>query len=97
MKETKLIELVTGVETKSAVTVRKHVIKCKYMRKWMAEFLSKSQSRGIKIARVNSNRMTKSINYFNLLWAVPRGDVIKSTRFLMKPPVIIPPCIEVSK
>ena len=40
----------------------------------MVEFLSKSDSRGIKIAQVNSIRMTKSIkkNYF--LRAVPRGE-----------------------
>ena len=44
------------------VTLTKHVTKYKYMRKWMVEFLSKSESRGIKIARVNSIRMAKSIN-----------------------------------
>ena len=43
------------------VTLTKHVTKYKYMRKWMVEFLSKSQSRVIKIALVNSIRMTKSI------------------------------------
>ena len=32
------------------------------MRKWMVEFLSKSQSRAIKIAHVNSIRMTKFTN-----------------------------------
>ena len=44
------------------VTLTKHVAKYKYLRKWMVKFLSKSQSRIIKIARVNSIRMTKSIN-----------------------------------
>ena len=44
------------------VTLTKHVTKYKYMRKWMVEFLSKSQSCVIKIARVNSIRMTKYIN-----------------------------------
>ena len=44
------------------VTLTKYVTKYKYMRKWMAEFLRKSQTRVIKIARVNSIRMTKSIN-----------------------------------
>ena len=29
--------------------------------------------------------------YFNFLSAVPRDDVIESTRFLMRPPVIFPP------
>ena len=44
------------------LTLTKHVTKYKFMRKWMVEFVSKSQSRVIKIARVNSIRMTKSIN-----------------------------------
>ena len=44
------------------VTLTKHVTKYKCLRKWMVEFLSKSQSRVIKIARVNSIRMTKSID-----------------------------------
>ena len=61
------------------------------MRKWMVEFLSKSQSRVIKFAQVNLIRMTKSINYFNFSCAVPRDNVIESPRFLMRPPVIIPP------
>ena len=42
------------------VTLTKHVTKYKYMRKWMVEFFSKSQSRVIKIARINSIRMKKS-------------------------------------
>ena len=46
------------------VTLTKHVTKYKYMRKWMVEFLSKSRSCVIKIARVNSIRMTKSINLY---------------------------------
>ena len=60
MKETKLFELVTG--TDETVTLTKQVTKYKYMRNWMVEFLSKSQSRVIKIARINSIRMAKSIN-----------------------------------
>ena len=42
--------------------VRKHVTKYKNMRKWMVEFLRKSENRGDKIAQVNSNRINKSIN-----------------------------------
>ena len=45
------------------VTLRKHVTKYnKQMRKWMVELHSKSESRGIDIARVNSIGITKSIN-----------------------------------
>ena len=43
-------------------TVRKHVTKSKHMQKFMLVFLIKFQNRGIKIARVNSIRITKSIN-----------------------------------
>ena len=42
-------------------TVRKHVTKYKHMRKWMLVFLGKLENRFIKIARVNSIRITKSI------------------------------------
>ena len=44
------------------MTLMKHVTRYKYMREWMIEFLSKCQSFGIKFVRVNSIRMTKSIN-----------------------------------
>ena len=47
------------IETAS---IKKHVTKHKHMRKWMVEFLSDPESRGNKIARVNSIRITKSIN-----------------------------------
>ena len=40
------------------VTLTKHVTKYKYMRKWMVEFISISQSSVIKIAWVNSIRLT---------------------------------------
>ena len=43
-------------------TVRKHVTKYKHMRKWMLVFFGKFENRGNKIARVNSIRITKSIN-----------------------------------
>ena len=43
------------------VTLKKHITKYKHMRKWMAEFPRKFENRGIKIARVNSIRITKSI------------------------------------
>ena len=43
-------------------TVRKHVTKYKHMRKLMLVFVGKFENRGIKIALVNSIRITKSIN-----------------------------------
>ena len=45
------------------VTLWKHVTKHKIsMRKWMVEFLKEIENRCIKIARVNSIRITKLIN-----------------------------------
>ena len=44
------------------VTVSKHVTKHKHMRKWMVDFLSKSESRGNIIAWVRSIGITKSVN-----------------------------------
>ena len=44
------------------VTLRNNVIKYKNMRKYMVEFLRITASRRIKIARVNSIRITKSNN-----------------------------------
>ena len=44
------------------VTLRKHVTKYKNMQKWMVEFLRKFENRGIKIDRVNSIHITKSVN-----------------------------------
>ena len=37
---------------------------------WMVEFLSKFQCHGIKIYRVNSIRVAKSVIFFNILWAI---------------------------
>ena len=44
------------------VTLRKHVTKYKSKRKWMVKFFRKSVSQDDKIDRVNSIRITKSIN-----------------------------------
>ena len=52
---------VTGIYQRNRDS-RKHVTKYKDMRKWMVEFLRKIEGRGIKIARVNSIHITKSIN-----------------------------------
>ena len=38
--------------------------KYQHIRKWMDEFLRKNENRGIKIDRVNSIRITKSIHQF---------------------------------
>ena len=43
-------------------TVGEHVTKYKHIQKLMPVFLGKFETRGIKIARVNSICITKSIN-----------------------------------
>ena len=40
-------------------------------------------------SQFNSN--DQIYQFILISWAVPRDDVIESTRFLMRPPVIIPP------
>ena len=44
------------------MTQGKHASKYKNIQKWMIEFLKKNENRGIKIARVTSILITKSIN-----------------------------------
>ena len=44
------------------VILRKQFAKYQNLRKWIVEFLRKSKNRGVQIARVNSIRITKSIN-----------------------------------
>ena len=64
------IKLVKGGEivrpcdrhSNETVTLKKYITKYKHMRKWKVKFLRKFENRGIKIARVNSIRITKSIN-----------------------------------
>ena len=56
------------------MTLKKQVTKYKIMRKWMVEVLRKSDSRGDKIDRVNSIRITKSINL--LLFCTLLGSVV---------------------
>ena len=68
------IELVKGDKivrpcdrhSNETVTLKKHVTKYKHKQKWMVEFFGKFENRGIKIARVNSIRLTKSINSLQL-------------------------------
>ena len=49
-------------QSNETVTLRKHVTKYKNLRKWMVEFRRQYENRVIKIARVNSIRITKSID-----------------------------------
>ena len=68
------------------VTLRKLVPKYKNMWKWMVEFFRKNESRGIKIANLNSILVTKSINFTLTLY----GFVVRCDRgrFLVNSPFI---------
>ena len=60
------------------VTLRKHATKYKNIRKWTIKFFRKFENRGIKIARVNSILITKSINlplFTLILYGVVGGPV----------------------
>ena len=63
VKEDEIVRACDRLNSKT-VTSRKHVTKYINMRKWMVEFLRKSDSRDDKIARVNPISITKSINFF---------------------------------
>ena len=62
LEHVSLIHLVTGIYSKETVTLRKHVTKYENMQTWIVEFLTKFETNGIYIARVNSILITKSIN-----------------------------------
>ena len=65
-----LIQLVTGMATKPWLAGNMFPYNYKNMRKWMIEIFRKFENRDIKIARVNSILITKSINlfiYFNFV------------------------------
>ena len=55
------------------VALTKHVTKYKYMRKWVVKFLSKSQSRVFKIARITQFASPNLSIYFNFVWCWGQG------------------------
>ena len=54
------------------MSLSKYVAEYEQMGKWIVEFLSKIQARGIKIDRVNSIQVALSTMFFNMLRAVAR-------------------------
>ena len=69
------------------MTPRKHITNYKNMQKWMFEFLKKFENRGIKIDRVNSILITKSINVLYFCMALEYVNCDKG-RFLDHSPFI---------
>ena len=90
MKETKLFELVTDTKTKPWLSGNMQL----YIYIYIYAKINGRISQHIPVVALNLLELTQfawpnlSI-YFNFLCTVPRGDVIKRTRFLMRPPVII--------
>ena len=84
-------EIVRGCDRywDETVTLTKHVTKHEKMDGPISQQMSKSAS--LKSLQLTQFAWPNLSIYFNFLCAVPHDDVIESTRFLMRPPVIIPP------
>ena len=86
MKEAKLFELVTGTEMKPWLSrnMLPNINTCK--NDW-SNFSANLKVVSLKILELTQFAWPKISIYFTLLCAVPRNDVIESTRFLIRPPV----------
>ena len=71
MKGEKILRASDGYSVET-VTMSKYVAEYEQVWKWMVEFLSKFQGRGIKIGRVNSICVAKPLIFLNILRAVAR-------------------------
>ena len=90
MKETKLFELVTGTEMKPWLS-RNMLSNINTCENGWSNFSTHIRVVFLKLLEITQFVWPNLSNYLNFLCAVPRDDVIKSTRFLMRPSVIIPP------
>ena len=86
MKETKLSKLVTGTEMKPLLTrnMWPNINTCK--NGWL-NFSANLTVVSLKLLKLTQYTWPNLSIYINFLCAVPRDDVIESTRFLMRPPV----------
>ena len=90
MKETKLFQLVTGIEMKPWLA--RNMLPD--VNTWENGWSNSSANLRVvswKLLEITQFAWPNLSIYFNFLCAVPRDDIIESTRFLMRPPVIIPP------
>ena len=90
MKETKLFELVTGTEMNPWLS-RNMLPNINTCENGWSDFSANLRVVSIKLFDLTRFAWPNLSICFNFLCAVPRDDVIESTRFLMRPPVIIPP------
>ena len=90
MKETKLFQLVTDTEMKPRL-LRNMLPNINTSENGWSNFSANLKVVSLKLLKLTQFECPNQSNYFNFLGAVPRDDVIESTRFLLRPPVIIPP------
>ena len=90
MNETKLFELVTGTEMKPWLS-RNMLANINICENGWSNFSANLKVVSLKLLKLTQFAWSTLSIYFNFLCAVPRNDVTESTRFLMRPPVIIPP------
>ena len=86
MKDTKLFELVTGTQIKPWLT-RNMLPNINTCKNGWSNFSANLRVGSVKLLELTQFALPNLSIYFNFLCAVPRDDVIESTRFLMRPPV----------
>ena len=86
MKDTKLFELVTGTEMKPWLSrnMLPNINTCE--NRW-SNFSANLRVVSLKLLELSQFAWPNLSIYSNFLCALPRDDVIESTRFLMRPPV----------
>ena len=89
MKETKLLELVTCTEMKPWLS-RNMLLNTNTCENGWSNFSANLIVVSLKLLELTQFTWPNLSIYFNFLGVVPRDDVIQSTSFLMRPPVIIP-------
>ena len=103
MKETKLFELVTGAEMKPRLSrnMLPNINTCEneWSNFWMGENGCSANLTvvSLKLLELTQFAWPNLSIYFNFVCAVPRDDVVESSRFLMTQPVIIPPWLLLSE
>ena len=93
MKETKLFELVIGTEMKPWLS-RKMLPNINTCGNRWSNFSANLRVVSLKLLELTQFTWPNLSIYFNFLCAVPRDDVIESPRFLMRPPVMRSPWLQ---
>ena len=91
MKETKLFKIVTGTEMKPWLSrnMLPNINTCENGWSNFSANLRVVSLVSLKLLELTQFAWPNQSIYFNFSCAVPRDDVIESTRFLMRPPVVL--------